>query len=101
GTTSLASQRPLVKTASVTAGLKCPPEMWPPAYTITISAEPMARGAITQGAAGMTVQPTVNTRKKVPINSATYFLISALRRQTGANATCLASLFGERQFPAR
>src|SRR5581483_10717588 len=93
GTTSLASQRPLVKTASVTAGLKWPPEMWPPAYTITISAEPMARGAITPGAAGMTVQPTVNTRKKVPINSATYFLISALRRQTGASATCRASLF--------
>src|SRR6478735_8431331 len=42
---------------------------------MTIRAAPIASGAITPDAAGMTVQPTVRTRKKVPINSATYFFI--------------------------
>src|SRR5438874_12723916 len=35
----------------------------------------MASAGMTPAAAGITVQPTVRTRKKVPINSAMYFLI--------------------------
>src|SRR6266404_9403100 len=35
-----------------------------------MSAAPIASGAITPAAPGMTVQPMVRTRKKVPINSA-------------------------------
>src|SRR6476469_5629352 len=45
---------------------------------MTIRAAPIASGAITPDAAGMTVQPTVRTRKKVPMNSATYFFILVL-----------------------
>src|ERR1700730_12170066 len=37
---------------------------------MTIRTPPMASGAMTPAAPGMTVQPTVRTRKKVPINSA-------------------------------
>src|SRR6266436_5967166 len=40
-----------------------------------MSTAPMASAGITPVAAGITVQPTVRTRKKVPINSAMYFLI--------------------------
>src|SRR5438046_4972838 len=64
-----------MKTANVTGGLKCPPEMWPPAKIMTISTAPMASAGMTSAAAGITVQPTVSTRKNVPINSAIYFLI--------------------------
>src|SRR5262249_8926812 len=53
--------------------------MCPPAKIMTISAEPMARGAITPGVPGMTVQPMVSTRKKVPMNSAIYFFISTMQ----------------------
>ena len=42
---------------------------------MTMSTAPMASAGMTPAAAGMTVQPTVRTRKKVPINSAKYFLI--------------------------
>src|SRR5881392_501896 len=44
---------------------------------MTMSTAPMASAGMTPAAAGMTVQPTVRTRKKVPINSAMYFLILA------------------------
>uniref|UniRef100_A0A0A9B2E7 Nip1a n=1 Tax=Arundo donax TaxID=35708 RepID=A0A0A9B2E7_ARUDO len=33
-------KRPQVANAKVTAGLKCAPEMWPTAYTITMTASP-------------------------------------------------------------
>src|SRR6267143_1873254 len=39
---------------------------------MTMSTAPMASGGITPGAPGMTVQPMVRTRKKVPMNSAIY-----------------------------
>src|ERR1700730_9133191 len=42
---------------------------------MTMRAAPIASGAITPDAAGITVHPMVRTRKKVPINSAMYFLI--------------------------
>src|SRR5438552_5941513 len=76
GTTSFAGHLPRRKTASVTAGLRCPPEMCPVAKTMTMSAAPIASGAITPAAPGMTVQPTVRTRKNVPINSAIYLFIA-------------------------
>src|ERR1700750_1680948 len=44
--------------------------MCPPAYTITISAAPMASGASVLPLA--TAEPTVKTRTKVPIASTTY-----------------------------
>src|SRR5437868_14050861 len=49
--------------------------MWPPAKIMTMSTAPMARAGMTPADAGITVQPTVSTRKNVPINSAIYFLI--------------------------
>ena len=49
--------------------------MWPPAKIMTMRTAPMASAGMTPAAAGITVQPTVRTRKKVPINSAIYFLI--------------------------
>ena len=49
--------------------------MWPPAKIITISAAPMASGGMTPAAPGMTVQPTVRTRKKVPMNSVRYLFM--------------------------
>src|SRR5438874_11919437 len=52
--------------------------MWPPAYTITMSAAPMASGAITPLPAPITVQPIVRTRKNVPMNSARYLFITYL-----------------------
>src|SRR6266404_8263593 len=61
--------------------------MWPPAKIITMSAAPMAKGGITPGDPGMTVHPIVSTRKKVPMNSATYFRIMDAgdgHRATGA-----------------
>src|SRR6266513_456210 len=64
-----------MQTANVTAGLKCPPEMGPPAKSVTTSTATMASAGMTPAAAGITVQPTVSTRKNVPINSAIYFLI--------------------------
>ncbi len=45
GATSLASHVPRSQPPSVTAGLKCPPEICPLARIITISAEPIASGA--------------------------------------------------------
>src|ERR1700693_2935252 len=74
--TSLAGHLPRRKTASVTAGLRCPPEMCPVAKTMTMSEAPIASGAMTPAAPGMTVQPTVRTRKNVPINSAMYLFIA-------------------------
>src|SRR5687767_16037928 len=61
---------------SVTAGLKWPPETCPPAYTITMSAAPMAIGATTP-APVITVQAMVRTKKKVPTNSATYLFMAS------------------------
>src|SRR5206468_6361532 len=78
GTTSLVGQRPRKKTPRVTAGLQCPPETWPPAYTITITAESMASGAITPAPLITTVQPIVSTRKNVPMNSVRYLFIGCL-----------------------
>src|SRR5882762_9940742 len=80
GTTSLASHFPRSQTPRVTAGLKCPPEICPPAKIITMSAEPIASGANGPAPWPMTVHPIVRTRKKVPINSATYFCINNLLR---------------------
>src|SRR5438876_704299 len=76
GITSLTGHLPRRKTASVTAGLRCPPEMCPVAKTMTMSEAPIASGAMTPAAPGMTVQPTVRTRKNVPINSAIYLFIA-------------------------
>src|SRR6267143_1650497 len=80
GATSLASHFPRSQTPRVTAGLKCPPEICPPAKIITMSAEPIASGAKGPAPWPMTVHPIVRTRKKVPINSATYFFINNLLR---------------------
>src|SRR5229473_3780046 len=80
GATSLPSHFPRSQTPSVTAGLKCPPEMCPPAKIITMSAEPIASGANGPAPWPTTVHPMVRTRKKVPINSATYFCINILLR---------------------
>ena len=55
-----------------TAGLKWPPEICPPANTMTISTEPMASGANAPTWVLLAVtSPTVSTRKKVPMNSTT------------------------------
>src|SRR5258708_27990658 len=80
GGTSLVSHFPRSQTPSVTAGLKCPPEICPPAKIITMSAEPIASGANGPAPWPMTVHPMVRTRKKVPINSARYFCINNLLR---------------------
>src|SRR5258705_3047335 len=80
GATSLASHFPRSQTPSVTAGLKCPPEICPPAKIITMSAEPIASGASGPAPWPTTVHPMVRTRKKVPINSARYFCINNLLR---------------------
>src|SRR3979411_3314730 len=76
GATSLVSHFPRSQTPSVTAGLKCPPEICPPAKIITMSAEPIANGANAPTPLPITVHPTVRTRKKVPINSATYLFMT-------------------------
>src|SRR5258708_34172896 len=76
GATSLASHFPRSQTPSVTAGLKCPPEICPPAKIITMSAEPIASGASGPAPWPMTVHPTVRTRKKVPMNSVRYFCMT-------------------------
>src|SRR5580698_7910330 len=76
GATSLAAHFPRSQTPSVTAGLKCPPEICPPAKIITMRAEPIANGASAPAPLPMTVHPTVRTRKKVPINSAIYLFMS-------------------------
>src|SRR3984957_9298743 len=78
GTTSLVSHFPRSHTPSVTAGLKCPPEICPPAKIITMSAEPIASGASGPAPWPMTVHPIVRTRKKVPMNSAMYFCMTYL-----------------------
>src|SRR5580765_3422845 len=78
GATSLAPHFPRSQTPNVTAGLKCPPEICPPAKIITISAEPIANGANAPAPLPMTVHPMVRTRKKVPINSAMYLFIADL-----------------------
>src|SRR3982074_3422966 len=75
GTTSLPSHLPRSQTPSVTAGLKCPPEICPPAKIITMSAEPIASGANGPAPWPMTVHPMVRTRKKVPMSSATYLFM--------------------------
>src|SRR5260370_7671000 len=80
GTTSLVSHCPRNQTPSVTAGLKCPPEICPPAKIITMSAVPIASGANGPAPWPMTVHPMVRTRKNVPINSARYFCINNLLR---------------------
>src|SRR5258708_2369846 len=80
GTTSLVSHFPRSQTPRVTAGLKCPPEICPPAKIITMRAEPIASGANGPAPWPTTVHPMVRTRKKVPINSATYFCINILLR---------------------
>src|SRR5260370_28022465 len=80
GATSLASHFPRSQTPSVTAGLKCPPEICPPAKIITMSAEPIASGASGTAPWPMSVHPTVRTRKKVPMNSATYLFMTYLLR---------------------
>jgi hypothetical protein len=46
--------------------------------TMTMSTAPMASGGITPGVFGMTVQPMVRTRKKVPMNSAIYLRITGV-----------------------
>src|SRR5438270_5999648 len=102
GATSLASHFPRIQTPSVTAGLKCPPEICPPAKIITISAEPIASGASGPAPWPMTVHPIVRTRKKVPISSATYLIMIYLHlhgkmldagRSPGADATVDAFRF--------
>src|SRR5258707_1694338 len=80
GATSLASHFPRSQTPSVTAGLKCPPEICPPAKIITMSAAPIPSGANGPAPWPMTVHPTVRTRKKVPMNSATYLFMTYLLR---------------------
>src|SRR6476660_8558880 len=52
--------------------------MCPPANAITMSAAPIASGAMTPALAPIPVQPIVRTRKKVPMNSAIYLFISYL-----------------------
>ena len=67
--------------------------MWPPAKIIAISTAPMASGAITPGAAASPVQPIVNTRKNVPMNSTAYWrmarpfglIVGPLPRPTSTN----------------
>src|SRR5260370_5429529 len=80
GATSLVSHFPRSQTPSVTAGLKCPPEICPPAKIITMSAEPIASGASGAAPWPVTVHPMVRTRNKVPMNSARYFCIHNLLR---------------------
>src|SRR4029453_16232221 len=67
--------------------------MWPPAKIIAISTAPIASGAITPGAAASPVQPIVNTRKNVPMNSTAYrrmappfvLIVGPLPRPTSTN----------------
>src|SRR5580658_6491706 len=49
--------------------------MWPPAKTMIMRAEPIAIGASGPALGGITVLPTVKTRKKVPMNSTRHFFI--------------------------
>ncbi len=49
--------------------------MWPPANTMTMSAAPIASGAITPEPAPIPVQPIVRTTKNVPMNSAMYLFV--------------------------
>ena len=53
--------------------IACPPEMCPPAYTITMRAEPMATGARAPAPGSITTLPIVKTRKNVPMNSTDTF----------------------------
>ena len=66
--------RPRRNTANVTAGLKWPPEMWPPAKIIAARTPPIATGA--SAAPVSTAVQTVKTRKNVPMNSTRYLRIS-------------------------
>jgi hypothetical protein len=62
---------PRIRTARLTAGLRCPPEMGPVANTITIRIDPIANGASAPAPVfGSMAVKTVKTRKKVPMNSA-------------------------------
>ena len=65
---------PATQTLIVTAGLKCPPEMWPKLDTMTARTRPWARAtpsSVEAPAAAMTTAPApMNTRAKVPITSA-------------------------------
>ncbi len=51
------------------------PGRGPAGKTMTVNEGPMASGAITPAGPGMTVQPTVRTKKNVPINSAMYLFM--------------------------
>src|SRR5207302_5861481 len=95
GATCLASHFPRSQTPSVTAGLKCPPEMCPPAKIITMSTAPIASAGMTPAALGMTVHPTVSTRKKVPINSAIYFLICRIPIELEPGGEAVSSELGD------
>src|SRR5579862_9388241 len=55
---------------------------------MTMSDAPIASGAMTPGAPGMTVQPTVSTRKKVPMNSVRYlFMVDGARSRSDERAS--------------
>src|SRR5204863_410338 len=69
--------------------------MWPPAKTMTMSAAPMASGAMTPAPAPIPVQPIVRTRKKVPMNSAMYlFIVICYANQLRKSKTCQQWDFG-------
>src|SRR5437879_6010502 len=65
GPTSLVSHFPRSQTPSVTAGLKCPPEICPPAKIITISAEPIASGASGPATWPIAAQPAVEREPRL------------------------------------
>jgi hypothetical protein len=56
---------------NVTAGFKWAPETEPKEYTMTVKIAPIEMAA--PMLAVCTLQPTVNTKKKVPTSSARYF----------------------------
>ena len=57
----------------LTAGLKWPPDTWPPANTITMSTDPIAIGASAPAPALLVAMPTVNTKMNMPRNSTASF----------------------------
>src|SRR5690625_2132665 len=82
--TSAQGMRPALATPTVTAGLKCPPEMGPHAYTPTNTVNPKASatprnptprevplGLVPKLAANRAVPTPPNTSRNVPKNSAT------------------------------
>src|SRR3954453_7361208 len=48
--------------------------MWPPANTITISADPIPSGASAPGPASLAAMPIANRNRNVPMNSTVSFL---------------------------